>query len=70
LISASDYAILVRNVPKDMPKAQVESLFREQLEGTCIEYVNIAYDIGELIEIIRVHDSKLTEKLYIESSRA
>jgi hypothetical protein len=44
-ISPSDFAILVRNLPKDVTKERIKEQIESQFPDTKVAYINFCYDI-------------------------
>jgi hypothetical protein len=54
LISSSDFAIYLSNLPKDKNEKDIENFLKERINIEFkIEKVNFTYDINELVTLIR-----------------
>jgi hypothetical protein len=54
LISSSDFAIYLSNLPKDKNEKDIENFLKERINIEFkIEKVNFTYDINELVTLIK-----------------
>jgi hypothetical protein len=49
-ISPSDYAILIRNLPKDVSKEKLKEQVEKKFPEAKVAYVNLCYDITQMVE--------------------
>ena len=49
-ISPSDFAILVRNLPKDVSKEKLKEQIEQKFPEAKVAYVNLCYDITQMVE--------------------
>lgn len=72
MVSPKDYGLIVRNIPKDTTAEDLKKTIEEQFKtfDIQIEYVNLCYDISEMIglgEKIHLHSKELAHyRLYLQ----
>jgi len=50
-VSPSDFAIVVRNLPKGVTKDDLKSQIEAKFTNVIVSYVNLCYDITTMIEL-------------------
>ena len=54
MVTPSDYAIMVTNLPKNESEDEVKKYFKDILPECEIEYINYAYKIDKIVKLQRL----------------
>ena len=63
----SDYAMIVTNLPPDQDEQAVKEFFQTHVEGVEVNYVNFAYDLGDMMAELRKLNDLATQRSYVVS---
>lgn len=57
----------MQNLPKDKNEKEIEDFLKEKIKIEFkVEKINLAYDINELVTLIRLNEKLIAKKVFLE----